>query len=104
MTDDLFRQFANPTRTIKALALALDTAADLLDADATLEHVRTLSQQVYGRDLELDAPILTDLIIVLVGLLATKLDKTPRQIWEQLWNEAPTDAWWNAHANRNESS
>lgn len=94
---DLARALANPERTLRVLARAIAATAESTDLER--EGVRALARAIYARDLELDAPVLVDLIVVLVGLLATKLDKTPRAIWEQLWRDAPTDAWWSAHVN-----
>lgn len=92
MIGDLERELANPERTYTALAVALGWAVLQTPCDVT-----ALSRQIYARDLELDTPPLVDLLVVLVGLLATKLEQSPRAIWEQLWQDAPTDAWWKAH-------
>lgn len=90
---DLARQLANAERTLTAISAALMRAVVSDPCD-----VRAIAREIYARDLEIDAPIVNDLLVALVGLQATKLKATPRQIWEQLWQDAPTDAWWNAHA------
>lgn len=91
--DDLARQLANHERTLTALSAALMRAVVSDPCD-----VGAIAREIYARDLEIDAPVVNDLLVALVGLQATKLNATPRQIWEQLWNDAPSDAWWHSHA------
>lgn len=91
MMDELSRQLANHERTLTAISAALmrTVVSDPCDVGA-------IAREIYARDLEIDAPVVNDLLVALVGLQATKLKATPRQIWEQLWNDAPSDAWWAA--------
>lgn len=91
---ELARALANHERSFRALGDAFAAAAR--DPSCPTSPVVALERALVDRDMQVDGAAITDSLIALVALQSTKLGATPRQIWEQLWNEAPTDAWWRA--------
>lgn len=94
MTDrEIADQLANPERSIRAIAIALTDACDQL-GDTDVENVRSMVSQLTDHDLEIDAVVIPRVLVSLAAIFAAKTDSAPKQLWEQLWKEAPTDAWW----------
>jgi len=91
-------QLANPERSIDAIADALAEAAPIA-GETERENVRALVDKLTNHDLEIDAVVIPRVLIALAVLFAAKTNTAPKQIFEQLWKDAPTDAWWHDRVN-----
>jgi hypothetical protein len=98
---ELAREMVNMPRSTRSVALALlEASTDLGGTRA--DDIGKVVAALAAHDGEIDGLALPDLMVGLASLFAAKTGSAPKQIWEQLWKDAPTDAWWRDQLNRRE--
>lgn len=80
-------------RTFRALAAALEAAAEPADL-SPVDRAGLLTREMVERYMLLDTIAVQHALMAVVGYLAQRTDKTPRQIHETLFKNAPSDEWW----------
>jgi hypothetical protein len=91
---DMELLLANFVRSFDAIAAALDDAAALDEDTTPIQRAGAVTRGMVKRYMEIDRKAVTYLVIALTGYLAEISKKTPREIHEELFREAPSDAWW----------
>lgn len=105
MTDDpsfdLAAALTNDPRSFRAIADAILSAADL-DPDETtpVDRAGHLTRGLVERYMLIDQISVTRALMALVGFLAQRSGRTPRQVHEELFKAAPDDRWWNDRIGR----
>lgn len=80
-------------RSLHAIAEAIADAE--VDADlAPIERAGRLTRGLVERYMIIDRVVVTYTIMALTGYLAEVSNRSPRQVHEELFKEAPSDAWW----------
>lgn len=80
-------------RTFRALAAALEDAALEPDLPA-VERAGLLTRKMVESYMLLDTIAVQHALMAVCGYLAQRTGKTPRQIHESLFKNAPSDEWW----------
>lgn len=89
-------QLADPHRSVAAIAAALSNAAIKLEPPCdSVANMHVLVDKLTDNDMTIDAVAIPPVMVALCALFAAKTGTAPKQIWEQFWKDAPTDAWWN---------
>lgn len=90
---ELALALANHPRTFLALSEALQEAAE--DPDLSpVARAGLLTRKMVDRYMLLDTIAVQHHLMAVVGYLAQVTGKTPRQIHDQLFKNAPSDEWW----------
>lgn len=93
---EIAEQLADPHRSVAAIAAALADAAIKLEPPCdSVPNMRVLVDKLTDHDMTIDAVSIPPVMVALCAIFAAKTNTAPKQIWEQFWKDAPTDAWWN---------
>lgn len=96
MTTDEHRfalELSDFPRTYRAIAAALLDAA-ALDGVDHVDRAGALTRGLVDRYMVIDQLAIADVFMAVVGYLAQRTGRTPRQIHEEFFEQAPPDEWW----------
>jgi hypothetical protein len=94
---DFELMLANFPRSLTAIATAVAEGADLNDEATPVDRAGRITRGLVERYMIIDRVVVTYLVMALTGYLAEVSKRSPRQIHEELFREAPSDAWWENH-------
>ena len=80
-------------RTFRAMADAISAASEPPDLDP-IARAGLLTRELVERYMLLDTIAVQHALMAVCGYLAQRTGKTPRQIHESLFKNAPSDEWW----------
>jgi hypothetical protein len=80
-------------RTFRAMADAISAAAGPADLTPTA-RAGLVTRELVDRYMLLDTIAVQHALMAVCGYLAQRTGKTPRQIHESLFKNAPSDEWW----------
>lgn len=93
ISHELAVEFSDFPRSYRAIADALNDAAALEDADH-VDRAGYLTRGLCDRYMVIDQLAVADVFMAIVGYLAQRSGRTPRQIHEDFFTQAPDDEWW----------
>lgn len=91
---NLDAELADFRRSYRAIATALLEAALLEPETDHVDRAGTFTRGLVNRYMEIDQLAIADVFMAITGYLAQRTGRTPRQIHEDFFINAPDDAWW----------
>lgn len=95
-TYDLAVALTDFPRTFRAIGESFIAAAEVAGELDGPTRAGRVTRELVDRYMLIDQIAIVQGLAAIVGYLAQRTDKTPRQVHDQLFKTAPSDEWWRA--------